>query len=98
MAYVVTEELLILIFKVINDLIKNNYDAVQLHSTHSYGTRRGSQYNIEFFSTEICHQNIYYKGFSEYNKLPSYLRHCDSLKLFKFELNKYLKTKLLLHF
>ncbi len=94
----VDEELLLLIFKVINNLIRNNYDIVQLGSIHSYETRRRSLYNIEFFSSEVCNQNIYYKGFTEYNKLPSSLRNIENFTLFKSELNKYLKSKSILHF
>ncbi len=96
--FIVEEELLVLIFKIINNLLKHNYIPTQLHSLHTYDTRRRSHYNIEFFNSELRKQNVYFRGFQEFNKLPSAFRNETNIKKFKDIIKEYLKEKHLIYF
>ncbi len=88
--YIIDEQILILIYKIVQNLIKNNYTPIQLNTIHSYETRRRSHYDVEFFHTELGRQNVYYKGFLNFNKLPSDIRQINTLKEFKYKLTEYI--------
>ncbi len=96
--YLLQEELLILIYKVIHDLIKNKYEPTQNSSIHSYDTRRRSQYNVEFFRSGMGENNVIYKGLLEYNKIPSDIRNSITLKDFNNDLKIYLQNNEFIEF
>jgi hypothetical protein len=84
--YILKEELLIIIYKIVNNLIKHNYEPVQLNDLHSYQTRRRSHYNVQYFKSKMSDHNVFYKGMTEFNKLPSAVRNVNDLFRFKKQL------------
>ncbi len=77
------QELLILIYKIVNNLIKHNCDLKQIKSLHAYETRRRSDFNVNFFQSAMCEHNVIYKGINEFNKLSSDVKNSNTVKLFK---------------
>ncbi len=90
---VIEYELLVLIYKILNNTIKHNFIIKQIKSLHEYNTRRRSNYNINFFSSDMCMQNVLYKGLNIYNKLPAEIKELNSLRNFKNKLIEYLPNK-----
>ena len=50
-----------------------------IKNIHDHETRRRSHYEIEFFNTEMSNHNVYYKGLSAYNKIPSNIKNTKLL-------------------
>lgn len=90
---IIEEELLVLIYKIVNNLIKHNYELTQIKSIHTHNTRRRSHYTVQFFSSNISDQNIFYKGLIEFNKLPSNIKNANNICIFKKTLFEYLSEK-----
>ncbi len=49
-------------------------------------------FNVEFFSSEMCTNNVLYKGLNKFNRLPTELKNCTPLQKCKIHLNEFLKN------
>lgn len=90
--YLIKHERLLLMFKVTNNLIKNNFELKKMHNVHDHETRRRSHYNIEFFASDMCEQNVLYKGLCEFNELPTEIKEINYIGHFKKYLKEYLQN------
>lgn len=81
--YLIDHELLVLMYKIINNLIKHNFDLKQIKSFHDHNTRRKTNFNINFFSSEMCEHNVLYKGLNVYNNLPTDIKSAKTIENFK---------------
>lgn len=91
LSFINKQELLILIYKIINNLIKHNFELKQMKSIHGHSTRRKSNFVIEHFSSHMSEYNVLYKGLNEFNKLPKDLKNIKTVKNFKKQLYEHLK-------
>lgn len=89
--YVIKQELLILIYKIVNSLIKHNFDLKQLKTLNEHYTRRRSHFSIEHFTSDLCEHNVLYKGLNEFNKLPKEIKNLKTIAIFKKKLEDYLE-------
>ena len=87
--FIKKEQLLILIYKITNNLIKHNFNLVHVGSLHEYQTRRRSHHNIDFFQSDIRCQNILYKGLSDFNELPRHIKNESTISKFKTSLRQH---------
>lgn len=88
--FTIKMELLLLMFKVIHNKIKHNYDLLQKCDQHQYGTRQRSDYIVQHFKTDRRNQNIFHKGLIEFNNLPVSIKNLTSFAEFKFKLQVHL--------
>lgn len=87
-----TRNLLVLIYQMINGLIKHNLDILKVTDLHHYGTRRISHYRVDSFSTSMSNNNVLYRGLLKFNSLPSEIKSAKSISIFKIQILNYLKN------
>lgn len=85
-------ELLIVIYKMINNLIKHNFNLTKVSETHSHDTRRRSHFSVEYFATSISNNNVSYTGLSKFNSLPTHIRRENNIFKFKKLLTNHLRV------
>lgn len=83
------KELILLVFKIKNNLIKHNFELQAASTSHAHYTRRTSHYRVPFYTTNIRNSDILYRGVKLFNSLPSILKNETRMGVFK--------KKLLLH-
>lgn len=85
-------ELLIVLYKLTNGLMKSDIKLDQGSSTHNYTTRRRSLFRADVLKNANCFSsNVLARGLLIYNGLPPEIRNSVNLKQFK---NKILKVDL----
>lgn len=89
-------EILLFIFKIKNNLIKNQFNIKTVDSMHSYYTRQSKAYVIPFCRTTGGQNNIVTKGLNRFNKLPNELQDELRISIFKKKLKTYLYNKIAL--
>lgn len=90
---IINEELLVLIHKLMNKSLQNTHNFTQVHDKHSYSTRQGLLFDIKYFRSNHCQNNIYYRGMQAFNLLPSNIRQEQNLFKFKLKLREYFKMQ-----
>lgn len=89
---IIMYNLLILTFCLKNNLIKHNFEITYRHNVHNYPTRRRSHINIPSSSTNTGLTSILNRGFTSFNQLPSNIKHCQQISIFKKLLLNYIDT------
>lgn len=87
---VIDRELLILIYKIVNNLIKHNFVLIRVADSHNHNTRRQSYFRINFFSTNASNNNVLYRGLNKFNSLPQGIKHEENIVTFKKKVTNYL--------
>lgn len=87
---IIMYNLLILTYCLKNNMIKHNFEITYRHNVHHYSTRRRSHINIPSSSTDTGLTSILYRGFSTFNNLPSNIKHCNQISIFKKLLLNYI--------
>lgn len=82
-----------MIYKIKNDLIRNDINLVTFEDVHSYNTRNKSNFVIPRTRLNILYNSIFAKGLSQYNMLPTEIKNADNLQNFK----KLLRTLVIRH-
>lgn len=85
--------LLILAFKIKNNLIRNNVTTRYVNEIHSYGTRQVGNFHVIKFDTKYGYADFYRRGLMKFNELHQDIKRFHSLKLFKTRLREYLYEK-----
>lgn len=67
---------------------------MQINTIHQHDTRRRSHFDVQFFQSDMKLQNVYHKGFIEFNKLPSKMRQEESFHKFKQMVREYFDSNL----
>lgn len=83
-------EILFFIFKIKNNIIKNNFTLREVSAIHEYPTRYADNYAIPYFRTTGGQSSILYRGLTLFNSLPADLKDELSISLFKKKLKSYL--------
>lgn len=89
---IVKKELLLVAFKIINNLIKHNSAITQISETHTHFTRRQSRYRVSTSSNFVSKLNVIYRSFQLFNELPTEIRHEVRLIVFKYKILEFLKN------
>jgi dimeric dUTPase (all-alpha-NTP-PPase superfamily) len=82
--------LLILAFKIKNNLIKNNVVIQYVEDIHRYNTRQRGDFYVYSYQTRYGYADFYKRGLIKYNELPSSIKCFHSLSLFKRRLREHL--------
>ncbi|CRK87125.1 CLUMA_CG000913, isoform A [Clunio marinus] len=82
--------LLILAFKIKNNLLKNNIEINYVNEIHRYGTRQVGNFHIIKYETRYGKADFYRRGLIKFNEMPNELKRLRSLTLFKKHLREYL--------
>lgn len=82
-----------MIYKIKNNLIKNDIQLVTFEDIHGYNTRNKSNFVIPKTRLNLLYNSIFAKGLSQFNVLPTEVRSADNLQTFK----KLLKTLAIRH-
>lgn len=90
---IVRFQLLVNIFKIINGLLKFSDPLPVASDNHSYSTRRRSAFQIPFFSSNSCSNNVIQRALIEFNNLPREIRHEKKFSKFKSDVLQYLLQK-----
>lgn len=85
--------LLILAFKIKNNLIKNIVEIPPVSSVHQYPTRQREDFYLQPYETRYGSADFYYRGLKNYNELPVEIKRFRTLKIFKTRLREYLYEK-----
>lgn len=78
------------IYKIKHQLLNVNFNLSANHERHQHNTRRRSQLQTPASRTNYSRYSMFHEGVNEYNRLPSHLRHCDNLLIFKRLLKQHL--------
>lgn len=82
-----------MIYKIKNNLIKNNMNLVTFEDVHGYNTRNKSNFVIPRTRLNILYNSIFAKGLSQFNLLPTEIKDAENLQTFK----RLLKTLVIRH-
>lgn len=86
-------ESLLLIYKVINNLIKSNITFVRNTDVSGRTTRAAHLWRLPSFRTEIAQKSVFFLGLSMFNELPNNLKELNSITAFKSQLKEYVYQK-----
>lgn len=88
-------ELMVFIYKVLNNLLKNTFNFTCVSEIHTYPTRAtaNSCFYIETFKTINARNNSLHRGLKEYNLLPGELKRINKLNEFKYAIKEYFINK-----
>lgn len=81
--------LLTFIFKVINNVLKNDHKIELVSDLHDHCTRSKSNLYLKFFRTDFSKNNCYQRGFKEFNNLPKSVKEISNFVLFKKKVKEY---------
>jgi hypothetical protein len=82
----------VLVFKIINGLVKNFVEFGFASETHDYPTRSRDLLMVKRCQSNLGCSNFYVRSFSEFNKLPANVRNQLSIGKFKTKLKDHLFT------
>lgn len=82
--------LLIIAFKIRNNLLKNNIELKYINEIHSHGTRRVGNFHVVKYETRYGLADFYRRGLIKFNEMPESIKKINSLNLFKKRLREYL--------
>lgn len=86
----ITLQLLILIFKFKNSLIKHNFTPITRSHIHRYNTRRRSHFDIPYSRTNTGQGTIMSRGLQLFNNLPPHIKNLTRISLFKKSVTRHL--------
>lgn len=87
---IIKYELLLLIYRVTNNLIRHSFNLTLVSDVHSYPTRQRSHYYIEPTATAAANFNAIVCGLSLFNALPLDLKNVTNIGDFKYHLKRFL--------
>ena len=84
--------LLLLAFKVKNNLIKNNVILTYVNEVHQHGTRQSlsGTFYVVTHDTKYGQADFYRRGLIKFNELPDRIKRLRTLPLFKSHVREYL--------
>lgn len=71
------------IYKIRNNLIRNNITLTTFQDVHNYNTRNRSNFIIPRTRTNLLYNSIFAKGLSQFNVLPQEIKNANNLVTFK---------------
>lgn len=89
---IINYKLLILIYCLKNNLLKHNFQIFYIHDIHDHYTRRQSHIHIPIHRTNIGLYNILSRCIQLFNLLPSNIKYCPKISIYKKEILKYLNS------
>ena len=78
--------LLLLAFKITNNLLRNNVDLRRTSDVHNHNTRQSSHFYVDNYQTSFGHANFFTRGIIAYNNLEPALKRIGTIARFKREL------------
>ncbi|CRL03416.1 CLUMA_CG016633, isoform A [Clunio marinus] len=81
-------QLILLAFKLKNQLLKNNIKLNYVGDIHSYGTRRFENFHIKKYDTRYGFADFFRRGLLKYNEIPDNLKRLKTLGVFKNRLKE----------
>lgn len=81
---------LVMIFKIRNNLIRNNFQLTTFTDMHSYDTRGRNNFMLPASNVNVLYESCLVRGLSQYNELPIQLRNETQLKPFKKQLRMHI--------
>lgn len=79
-------ETTLFVYKIVNNLVKQNVELRRVGETHSYRTRRVDVLHVNRFRTTSCGNDILCAGLIFFNELPATLKWMTSISRFKHTL------------
>ena len=87
-------EIILLIYKVKNNMIKCNVE-LQIHSNiHDYSTRNKDNFYVSTNRTKLVRKDVFRIGPKLFNRIPNIIKNENSLNLFKMKLKDYIFNNL----
>jgi Reverse transcriptase (RNA-dependent DNA polymerase) len=83
-----------LIYRVVNNLIKNDFELIFNREFHRHNTRQAINLHIDFRRTNMGKMSILTKGVNYYNELPKNIKQSKSLFIFKKKLKEFVSGNL----
>lgn len=80
---------LMMIFKIKNDIIKNNMSLQTFENVHQYHTRNRTNFVLPRTRINLLHNSLFSAGLARYNMLPSSIKQIDNLLQFKRSLKSF---------
>lgn len=86
-------ELIVIIYKIINNKIKHNINLIRNTDIHDHNTRYSSQLHIDINNTQRFGTNSFLnRGKTIYNNIPDELKNISNTQQFKSQLKQYLMS------
>ena len=79
-----------LMFKIINNLVKFNLQIQHVHETHNYPTRTRNLLVLPSYNLSSSYENFAIRGLDNFNKLPPSVKNQISISKFKLKLKEHL--------
>jgi exonuclease III len=83
-------ELLLWLYKIVNNKVCHNFQLVRVVEIHRYPTRTNSDFVISSFRTNWGRNCILVDGLTKFNNLPDFLRQMETISRFKTALRQFL--------
>lgn len=81
-----------LMFKIKNNLVKNNIELLKNSDFHNYNTRNKKQIRTPFAKTKILNNSTYHKCIKNFNTLPKSIQEIANYNFFCQKLKKFVKN------
>lgn len=83
---------MLFVYKIINNLLPTYFNKyiIYVKEIHNYNTRTASNIYLGKTNLKKTMNNLFFKGFIEYNKLPKHITDSTSVKIFKRKLKNYI--------
>lgn len=85
-------EMVLLLYKIKNNLIKSNFRIKNREETTGRITRQSSQFDVVFTHLTFIKDSFFSRGYEVFNSLPSNIKNCRSISEFKNRTLTYFKT------
>lgn len=86
-------EMILLLHKMKNGLIKSNFRPAIRDEVSNRATRQSSHFDVTRIHHNFMKNSIFTLGYSLYNKLPPNLKNEKKMSLFKSEVKKYIESR-----
>lgn len=73
----------LVLFKMLNNLLKNNIQLIQANAVHFHNTRRNHHLISFHTNTALAQNNFYFRSVRSFNALPNYVKTFNSIGLEK---------------
>jgi hypothetical protein len=88
-------ELLLWLYKIVNDRVCHDFRLVRVADTHRYPTRRNGDFVVSNFRTSWGRDCILIDGLTKFNELPESMKYEESISRFKEGLKRHLFSRYL---